>query len=122
MVVALMMLMTMTLGSCKMSNKSATTEEQQDSIPACMGGIAGLEKYQTKMDYSKDENWLEKPEKATKSVDVFYIYPTVTGFRDPVQHSSVLRAITSTTTASSTTTSSRTKPTASRHIWKNDNG
>ena len=86
MVVASMMLMTMTFGSCKMSNKPAPTEaEQQDSIPACMEGIAGVEKYQTKMDYSKDENWLEKPEKATKSVDVFYIYPTVTGFRDPVQ-------------------------------------
>ena len=50
-----------------------------------MQGIEGVEKYQTKLDYSKDECWLDKPEKATKSVDVFYIYPTVTGFRDPVQ-------------------------------------
>ena len=37
------------------------------------------------LDYSKDECWLEKPTEAKKAVDVFYIYPTVTGFRDPVQ-------------------------------------
>lgn len=44
-----------------------------------------MEKFETKLDYSQAENWLEKPAEAIKAVDVFYIYPTVTGFRDPVE-------------------------------------
>ena len=80
------MLAAMTFASCKSSNKQTAVEaEQQDSIPACMEGIDGLDKYKTKLDYSKAECWLERPAEATKAVDVFYIYPTVTGFRDPVQ-------------------------------------
>ena len=54
-------------------------------MPEVLKDVAGLEKFETKLDYSKDECWLEKPTEATKLVDVFYIYPTVTGFRDPVQ-------------------------------------
>ena len=73
------------LTSCKSNNKAATAEEQQKAVPEALNGVAGLEKYDTKLDYSKDENWLEKPAQVTKAVDVFYIYPTVTGFRDPVQ-------------------------------------
>nr|AFQ23784.1 esterase [uncultured bacterium] len=79
------MLVAMNLASCKMSNKPAADVATEDSIPEVLKDVAGLEKYQTKLDYSKDECWLEKPAEATKPVDVFYIYPTVTGFRDPVQ-------------------------------------
>ena len=84
-VASVMMLMTMSLASCKMSNKQVTAEAVQDSIPECLKDVAGLEKFATKIDYSKAESWLECPAEATKPVDVFYIYPTVAGFRDPVQ-------------------------------------
>ena len=82
---ASVMLVAMNLASCKMSNKPVTTDAEQDSIPEALAGVEGVEKYQTKLDYSKAECWLERPAETTKAVDVFYIYPTVTGFRDPVQ-------------------------------------
>ena len=84
-IASLMMLVAMSFASCKSSNKSATTEAEQAEVPEVLKDVAGLEKFETKLDYSKDECWLEKPTEATKPVDVFYIYPTVTGFRDPVQ-------------------------------------
>ena len=77
-----MMLVAISFASCNSSNKQAT---EQDSIPACLEGVVGVEKFETKLDYSKAENWLEQPAEVTKPVDVFYIYPTVTGFRDPVE-------------------------------------
>ena len=81
-----MMLVGMTLESCKNSNKPAAEEASvQDSIPEVLKDVAGIEKFQTKLDYSKAENWVERAAEATKPVDVFFIYPTVTGFRDPVQ-------------------------------------
>ena len=80
-----MMLGALSFNACKSSNKPAAAATTQDSIPEALAGVEGLEKYQTKLDYSKDECWLERPAEATKPVDVFYIYPTVTGFRDPVQ-------------------------------------
>ncbi|MBR6140857.1 MAG: DUF3089 domain-containing protein [Bacteroidaceae bacterium] len=82
---SVMMLVAMTFTSCNSNNKTSATDAEQDSIPACMEGVVGVEKYQTKLDYSKAENWLEQPAEVTKAVDVFYIYPTVTGFRDPVE-------------------------------------
>lgn len=81
---SVMMLVAMSLTSCK-SNKQPVSDAEQDSIPEALAGVVGLEKYKTKLDYSKDECWLEKPDSITKNVDVFFIYPTVTGFRDPVQ-------------------------------------
>ena len=82
---SIVMLAAMTFASCNNSNKTTAEETEQDSIPEALAGVVGLEKFQTKLDYSKAENWLEQPAEATKAVDVFYIYPTVTGFRDPVQ-------------------------------------
>ena len=79
------MLTAMTVASCKSSNKQAADADAQDSIPEMLKDVAGIEKYQTKLDYSKAENWVERAEEAAKPVDVFFIYPTVTGFRDPVQ-------------------------------------
>ena len=82
---ASVMLTAMTIASCKSSNKPAADAATQDSIPEVLKDVAGIEKFQTKLDYSKAENWVERAEEATKPVDVFFIYPTVTGFRDPVQ-------------------------------------
>jgi len=84
---SVMMLAAMTFAACNSNNKATTTEAEQDSIciPEVLKDVVGVEKYQTKLDYSKAENWLEQPTEATKAVDVFYIYPTVTGFRDPVE-------------------------------------
>ena len=79
------MLVVMNLTSCKSSNKPAVEASAQDSIPEVLKDVAGIEKFQTKLDYSKAENWVERAAEATKPVDVFFIYPTVTGFRDPVQ-------------------------------------
>ena len=81
-IASFVMLVTISFASCNSSNKQTT---EQDSIPACLEGVAGVEKFETKLDYSKAENWLEQPAEITKPVDVFYIYPTVTGFRDPVE-------------------------------------
>lgn len=80
-----MLVVTMTFSACKNSNKPTPDASTEESIPEALRDVAGVEKYKTKLDYSKAENWLEKPAEATKAVDVFYIYPTVTGFRDPVQ-------------------------------------
>ena len=71
--------------SCKGNTNSATEVTSQDSIPEALKDVAGVEKLETKLDYSKDECWVERPAEATKPVDVFFVYPTVTGFRDPVQ-------------------------------------
>ena len=79
------MLAATVISSCKSSNKPAADASAQDSIPEVLKDVAGIEKFQTKLDYSKAENWVERPTEATKPVDVFFIYPTVTGFRDPVQ-------------------------------------
>ena len=82
---ASVMLAAMSLASCKSSNKPAADASAQDSVPEVLKDVAGIEKFQTKLDYSKAENWVERPAEAKKPVDVFFIYPTVTGFRDPVQ-------------------------------------
>ena len=79
------MLAATVFASCKSSNKPAADASDQDSIPEVLKDVAGIEKFQTKLDYSKAENWVERAAEATKPVDVFFIYPTVTGFRDPVQ-------------------------------------
>jgi pimeloyl-ACP methyl ester carboxylesterase len=84
-IASMMMLVALSFASCKSSSKPAADATTQDSIPEALAGVEGIEKYQTKLDYSKAECWLERPAEATKAVDVFYIYPTVTGFRDPVQ-------------------------------------
>ena len=83
-IASVVMLMGMSVASCK-NNKLQAADTEKDSIPEALAGVEGVEKYQTKLDYSKAECWLERPAEATKAVDVFYIYPTVTGFRDPVQ-------------------------------------
>lgn len=85
MILAATMLVALTFASCKSNNKSAADAATQDSIPEVLKDVAGIEMFQTKLDYSKAENWVECPKEATKPVDVFFIYPTVTGFRDPVQ-------------------------------------
>jgi len=87
------MLVAMSFASCKSSNKPAETSRIGE-IPEAAQYIVGLEKYNTVIDYSQVENWLEVPTAMVKdgaldavaadglkAVDVFYIYPTVTGFR-----------------------------------------
>ena len=63
---ALAVLVAMTLSSCKNSNKPAADASAQDSIPEVLKDVAGIEKFQTKLDYSKAENWVERPTEATK--------------------------------------------------------
>lgn len=95
--VALVMLTAMMFASCKSNNKQSAEDATAFEIPEALAGVEGVEKYQTKLDYSQAENWLDVPaafvkdgsldasaEASLKPVDVFYIYPTVTGFRDPV--------------------------------------
>lgn len=82
---SVMMLTAVTLASCRSGSKPVATDTAQTEIPEFLKDVAGLEKYQTKVDYSKAENWVSLPTEATKPVDVFYIYSTVIGYRDPVQ-------------------------------------
>ena len=78
---SVVMLVAMNLASCKMSNKPAAEASRIGEIPEAAQYIVGIEKYDTVIDYSQAENWLSCPTEITKPVDVFYIYPTVTGFR-----------------------------------------
>ena len=91
---ASMMLVAMSLASCKSSNKPAAEASRIGEIPEAVQDIVGLEKYNTVIDYSQAENWLDVPAaivkdgaldvtaaNSLKAVDVFYVYPTVTGFR-----------------------------------------
>ena len=91
---ASMMLVAMSLASCKSSNKPAAEASRIGEIPEAAQYIVGIEKYNTVIDYSQAENWLDVPAaivkdgaldvtaaNSLKAVDVFYVYPTVTGFR-----------------------------------------
>lgn len=86
--VLVMMLSTMPFTSC-VNNKQATATvsaiAQQGVVPDFMKGIAGVEKLQTKIDYSKPQNWRAMAQEATKPVDVFFLYPTVVGMRTPTE-------------------------------------
>ena len=91
---ASVMLVAMNLASCKMSNKPAAETSRIGDIPEAAQYIVGLEKFDSVIDYSQAANWLDVPAAlvkdgtldgtvadSLKAVDVFYIYPTVTGFR-----------------------------------------
>lgn len=90
---ASVMLAAMNLASCKMSDNAAETSRIGE-IPEAAQFIVGIEKYDTLIDYSLADNWLDVPAsmvqdgelnadaaEGLKDVDVFYVYPTVTGFR-----------------------------------------
>ena len=94
-VLASVMLVAMNLASCKSSNKTAETSRIGE-IPEAAQYIVGIEKFDSLIDYGLAENWLDVPAALVKdgvlngtaadslkmkAVDVFYIYPTVTGFR-----------------------------------------
>ena len=94
MLLASVMLVTMNLASCKMSNKPAAETSRIGEIPEAAQYIVGIEKYDSVIDYGQAANWLDVPAAlvkdgtldgtaadSLKAVDVFYIYPTVTGFR-----------------------------------------
>lgn len=94
MLLASVMLVAMNLASCKMSNKPAAETSRIGEIPEAAQYIVGIEKYDSVIDYGQAANWLDVPAAlvkdgtldgtaadSLKAVDVFYIYPTVTGFR-----------------------------------------
>ena len=94
MFLASVMLVAMNLASCKMSNKPAAETSRIGEIPEAAQYIVGIEKYDSVIDYSQAECWLDVPAAmikdgvldgtaadSLKPVDVFYVYPTVTGFR-----------------------------------------
>ena len=70
---AVAMMTALTITSCTTNNQS--------QVPEAAKCVVGLEKYQTKIDYSQPQYWLALPDEITKPVDVFFIYPTVTGYR-----------------------------------------
>ena len=53
--------------------------------PEYVSKIKGIEKFDTRIDYSNPENWLEMPENPDKPVDAIYIYPTVYGTLEEVE-------------------------------------
>ncbi len=94
MLLASVMLTAMTFASCKSSNKPVAETSRIGEIPEAAQYIVGIEKYDSLIDYSQAANWLDVPAAlvkdgtldatatdSMKAVDVFYIYPTVTGFR-----------------------------------------
>ena len=91
---ASVLLVAMNLASCKMSNKPVAETSRIGEIPEAAQYIVGIEKFDSVIDYSQAECWLDVPASMVKNgvldataadslkpVDVFYIYPTVTGFR-----------------------------------------
>ena len=90
---ASVMLVAMSFASCKSSNKPAAETSRIGEIPEAAQYIVGIEKYDSLIDYGQAENWLDVPAAMVKNgvldaaadglkaVDVFYVYPTVTGFR-----------------------------------------
>ena len=57
-----MMLVAMSLASCKSSNKPAAAEASRiGEIPEALQDIIGIEKYDSLIDYSLAENWLDVP-------------------------------------------------------------
>ena len=93
-ILASVMLVAMNLASCKSSDKPAAETSRIGKIPEAAQYIIGIEKYDSLIDYSQAECWLDVPAAlvkdgvldgtaadSLKAVDVFYIYPTVTGFR-----------------------------------------
>jgi hypothetical protein len=55
------MLVAMNLASCKMSNKPAVETSRIGEIPEAAQYIVGLEKFNTPIDYSQAECWLDVP-------------------------------------------------------------
>ena len=91
---ASVMLVAMNFASCKSSNKQVAETSRIGEIPEAAQYIVGIEKYDSVIDYSQAANWLDVPATlvkdgvldgtaagSLKAVDVFYVYPTVTGFR-----------------------------------------
>lgn len=93
-----MLLMIITLGlsmGCgKAADNTEITEQEEiennaeagkDSLdtemeaPEYVSNIKGIEKFDTRIDYSDSDNWLELPQNPDKPVDAIYIYPTVYG-------------------------------------------
>lgn len=58
---ASMMLVAMTFASCKSSNKPAAETSRIGEIPEALQDIVGIEKYNSLIDYSLAENWLDVP-------------------------------------------------------------
>lgn len=57
-VASMMMLGAMTFASCNSSNKPAAEKTRAlGEVPEVLKDVAGLEMYETKLDYSKDECW-----------------------------------------------------------------
>jgi len=94
MLLASALLVAMSLASCTSSNKQAVETSRIGEIPEAAQYIVGIEKYDSLIDYCLAENWLDVPAAmvkdgvldataadSLKAVDVFYVYPTVTGFR-----------------------------------------
>ena len=94
MLLSSVMLTAMTLASCKSSNEPVAETSRIGEMPEAAQYIVGIEKYDSLIDYSQAANWLDVPAAlvkdgtldatatdSMKAVDVFYIYPTVTGFR-----------------------------------------
>ena len=77
----------LTLTACTSNDDNATTpaDDWRKDVPEVAKDIAGLEKYQTPVDYSQATNWLSLPAATDKSVDVFFVYPTTEGYCEPTE-------------------------------------
>lgn len=66
------------------SNQEYSGQEhsKEDSVPAYVNGLKGIEKFEDKIDYSDSDNWMFLPEECTKEVDTIYLYPSAYGLTD----------------------------------------
>lgn len=69
-------------GQEETENNAESDEDSLDTeieAPEYVSKIKGIEKFDTRIDYSNPDNWLELPQNPDKPVDAIYIYPTVYG-------------------------------------------
>ena len=73
------------LSACLLAGcgKEADVTENTTNIEEYLATIQGIEKYDEVVDYSKEENWLQKDSDGDKAVDVIHFYPTAYGTTMP---------------------------------------
>lgn len=69
----------------KDSESSNESEDAAFTIPEYVKSLKGIEKFDSKIDYSNSDNWMFLPEENTKEVDAIFLYPSAFGIINEVK-------------------------------------
>lgn len=67
------------------TNDTEQATDDKDVMSEYAKGLKGIEKFDTKVDYSNPENWMFLPEENEKEVDAIYLYPSAYGITNEVE-------------------------------------